>query len=76
MATRFKYIDPICSVLIGIMILLTSVPLFWRTGRILLESAPVEIDLKGVEQDILRVEGVESIHELHASFALLTSIPS
>jgi zinc transporter 1 len=65
MATSFVYADPIASSLVGLMILATSGPLVLRSGRILLESAPMEVDFKGVELDITRVKGIEGVHELH-----------
>jgi zinc transporter 1 len=65
MATSFVYADPIASAFVGLMILATSGSLVIRSGRILLESAPIQIDFDGVKQDITRVDGIESVHELH-----------
>jgi zinc transporter 1 len=65
MATRFVYADPMASVFIGFMILLTAIPLLTRSSKVLLEGAPTEIDLKGVEKDLLAIPGVEGIHEMH-----------
>ena len=65
MATSFIYADPIASAFVGCMILATSGPLVMKSGRILLESAPLEINIEGVRQDITRVDGIEGVHELH-----------
>jgi zinc transporter 1 len=64
-ATSFIYTDPIASVFVGVMILATAGPVVLKSGRILLECAPMEVDIDGVELDITRVEGIEGVHELH-----------
>lgn len=61
----FIYADPIASALVGLMILTSSLPLVKKTGRIMLEGAPIEVDIDGVRSDIMRVEGVEGVHDLH-----------
>jgi solute carrier family 30 (zinc transporter), member 1 len=65
MATSFIYADPIASAFVGLMILATSAPLVLKSGRILLEGAPIQVDFDGVRQDIARVDGIEGVHELH-----------
>jgi solute carrier family 30 (zinc transporter), member 1 len=65
MATGFVYADPIASAFVGMMIVGTSFPLVIRCGRILLDSAPMEINLEGVGQDIRKVAGIEGLHEMH-----------
>ncbi|KAK8079368.1 cation diffusion facilitator family metal ion transporter [Apiospora hydei] len=52
------YADPGVSMGIAVMILLSSLPLVKNSGRILLESAPVGVDLGDIP-------GIESVHELH-----------
>jgi zinc transporter 1 len=44
-AGRF-YADPAASVFVSIMIILTSIPLIKRSGAILLESAPTELNVE------------------------------
>ncbi|EIN11832.1 cation efflux protein [Punctularia strigosozonata HHB-11173 SS5] len=63
MATGFVYADPLASAFVGVMIVGTSLPLVLRTGRILLDSAPMPVE--GVGQDILKATGVEGLHEMH-----------
>lgn len=65
MATGFVYADPIASAFVGLMILGTSLPLVLRAGRILLDSAPMEINLEDVGKDIRSVSGIEGVHEMH-----------
>lgn len=47
------------------MIIGTAVPLVQRSGRLLLEIAPRDIDLKGVERDVASLDGVQGVHEIH-----------
>ncbi|PYV45338.1 MAG: cation transporter [Acidobacteria bacterium] len=57
--------DPLTSFLVGGLILYSS----WRLVRdsvdILLEGTPAHIDLDLVRSELCKVEGVESIHDLH-----------
>jgi Co/Zn/Cd efflux system component len=64
-ATDFVYADPIASTFVGLMILATSYPLVARSGRYLLERAPDSIDIKGVREDVERITGQDTVHELH-----------
>lgn len=59
------YADPAISMGISFMILGTSVPLILSSGRILLESAPVGLDVEEVKRDISLLPGIASVHELH-----------
>ncbi|KAJ5731138.1 uncharacterized protein N7483_005646 [Penicillium malachiteum] len=59
------YADPGVSMGIAVMIIISSLPLVRRSGSILLESAPVGLDLSDVQHDLEKVPGVHSIHELH-----------
>ncbi|KAJ5895339.1 cation diffusion facilitator family metal ion transporter [Penicillium taxi] len=63
------YADPGVSMGIGAMIILSSIPLVRKSGMIMLECAPSRLDLNDVQHDlekvVLKVDGVESIHELH-----------
>ncbi|KAM3437929.1 hypothetical protein MY4824_003578 [Beauveria thailandica] len=47
------------------MIFLTAIPLTKKAGRILMQTAPEEIDIKDVKEDIEMIPGVDSVHELH-----------
>jgi zinc transporter 1 len=64
-ATGFVYADPIVSLLVGFMIIGTAVPLGLRSGRLLLDGVPRNVDLPGVQEDIERITGKFSVHELH-----------
>lgn len=65
LATDFIYADPIASAFVGLMIVATSFPLVLRSARLLLESAPGEVDFEGVGKDIMNIAGIEGVHEMH-----------
>jgi zinc transporter 1 len=59
------YIDPAVSIWIALMILLTAIPLTKRSGKILLQSAPLGVKIEDVKHDLEAIPGVLSVHELH-----------
>lgn len=63
--TGWRYADPLIGAAIGVFIL----PRTWRlTGqalRILMEVAPPGLDVEEVRRDILALEGVVDVHDLH-----------
>lgn len=65
LTTQFRYADPIASLFVSLMIIATALPLTKRSGKILLESAPDEVDISGVESDVQKVKGIDGVHEMH-----------
>jgi cobalt-zinc-cadmium efflux system protein len=63
--TGWYYADPIFGVLIGLFILPRTGKLLMQAINILLEGAPAHISLAAVEQAMLKVDGVEKLHDLH-----------
>ncbi|KAL2109544.1 hypothetical protein VUR80DRAFT_2322 [Thermomyces stellatus] len=59
------YADPAVSLFIAIMIFVSAVPLVKNSGLILLQSAPLGVDIGDIEHDLGKIPGVESVHELH-----------
>ncbi|KAK0629815.1 cation efflux family protein [Bombardia bombarda] len=59
------YADPGISMFISFMIFLTAVPLLKSSGAILLQSAPLGVNVDDVRHDLEKIPGVESVHELH-----------
>jgi cobalt-zinc-cadmium efflux system protein len=57
--------DPICSALIGLIIVYGSWKLIRESVNILLEGTPAHIDLAAVEEAIIKTEGVDNVHDLH-----------
>eukprot|EP01096_Ripella_sp_DP13-Kostka_P003713 TRINITY_DN1555_c0_g1_i2.p1 TRINITY_DN1555_c0_g1~~TRINITY_DN1555_c0_g1_i2.p1 ORF type:complete len:449 (+),score=179.73 TRINITY_DN1555_c0_g1_i2:66-1412(+) len=60
------YIDPTASLVIVVLILVTTIPLVKQCSRVLLQSTPAEISLSKLKHKIQKVEGVLSVHDLHA----------
>jgi cobalt-zinc-cadmium efflux system protein len=57
--------DAVASVLIGALILWNAWGIVRETVHILLESTPADIDVDRLVTDILRVDGVRGVHDLH-----------
>lgn len=63
--TRWYYIDPILSVLIGLLILRGAWSLIYDSVNVLLEAVPKGIDLGEVSESIQKVKGIKDLHDLH-----------
>lgn len=63
--TGWAYADPIISVVIGVLVLLSSWRLLRDSVNILLEGAPQGIDARKVGEEMVAVGGVEEVHDLH-----------
>lgn len=63
--TGLNWLDPLASVLIGLLILWNAWMILRETVEILLESVPRDIDMSLMVRDLLRVAGVRSVHDLH-----------
>ncbi len=57
--------DPIFSVLVSMLILQSSWRLVKEAVEVLLEGTPSHININVMQQELARVTGVESIHDLH-----------
>jgi cobalt-zinc-cadmium efflux system protein len=65
LTTGWQLADPIVSAVIALLILWSAWAVLRDSGHILLEGAPTGIAAADVEQAILGVPGVESVHDLH-----------
>lgn len=63
--THWLLIDPILSILIGILILISSLSLIRESLLVLMEGVPGHIELKTVSQQLMQAPGVKAIHDLH-----------
>lgn len=57
--------DPLFSVVISVLIVLSSWNLIRESTNVLLEGTPAHINLAAVEESILGTIGVEDVHDLH-----------
>jgi len=58
-------IDPLLSLLICALIVISSVKLLRDVLHVIMQGVPADIDLAEVERMMLKVDGVTSVHDLH-----------
>lgn len=63
--TRANWLDPLISVLIGLLILYNAWSILRETVEILLEFTPWDVDMQAMVADIRRINGVLGVHDLH-----------
>ncbi len=63
--TGYFIVDPILSVIISCVIVYSSLRLLKESVDILMERTPKHIDIDKLKQDILGIEGVHELHDLH-----------
>lgn len=64
-ATGWMPIDPILSILIGVLIAISSLRILKETLRVLMEGVPAHIDIEAVSDKIKNTAGVLNVHDLH-----------
>lgn len=62
---HWYFIDPILSIIIGIIIVIGAVNIIKDASSILLENVPSNINLETVNKALLEIKGVKNIHDLH-----------
>ncbi|GAP13904.1 cation diffusion facilitator family transporter [Longilinea arvoryzae] len=65
MLTGLEWVDPLASVLIAILILVSSFRVLKSSLHILVEGTPDGLSLAEVEREMLQTPAVASIHDLH-----------
>jgi len=63
--TGWYLVDSLIGVLIGGIVLRGAVDLVVESGEILLESAPRDIDIARLREDVRKIPGVEDLHDIH-----------
>ncbi len=63
--TGYYIVDPILSVIISCVIVYSSLRLLKESVDILMERTPKHIDIEKLKEGILKMEGVNGIHDLH-----------
>jgi len=72
--TGWAYIDPMLSILIGLMILYSSFDVLKEATMIFLEAVPGRIDYDSVKEAIMTHPGVDNVHDLHIWSLSSTSV--
>lgn len=63
--THWEYIDPILSIFISVLILISSLRILRESIVILMEGVPMHIELAAVGAAMVEIKDVNSIHDLH-----------
>ena len=63
--TNFVYIDIIMSVVISVIIFIGGYKISKEAFFILMEAVPSEVDLNMLRKELLNIDGIKNIHELH-----------
>jgi len=63
--TGWNWLDALVSVFIGVLILWNAWGILRESVQILMESTPTDIDMDALRHDVLAVEGVRGVHDLH-----------
>lgn len=64
-AAGWLWADPLCSILISMIIIVGAWRLIMESVNVLLEGTPTHISLSAVEATILETDGVSGVHDLH-----------
>lgn len=63
--TEITWIDPLITVIVAIYICIKTWPIVHKTLSILMQSSP-DLDYPAIKHDILNIDGVVSVHHVHA----------
>jgi cobalt-zinc-cadmium efflux system protein len=63
--TGWQFLDPLVSFLIGLFILWSSWGIIKEAVNVLMEGTPPGVNLGDLIADMSKIEGVQSIHDLH-----------
>ena len=63
--TGWVAIDPLLSLLIGLLILASTSKLLLEVLHVFLEGVPPHVDLAEVGRTLAKLEGIEEVHDLH-----------
>jgi cobalt-zinc-cadmium efflux system protein len=64
-ATGWLLIDPILSLVIAVLILVTTLRLLRDTLHVLMEGVPAAVDLGEIGNALAAIRGVSAVHDLH-----------
>ncbi|TRY64263.1 hypothetical protein TCAL_07937 [Tigriopus californicus] len=59
-----KYLDPICSFVFGIVVMITSKGVITKTVHILLEARPTRVSYEDLYRDLMDISEVVTVHNL------------
>jgi cobalt-zinc-cadmium efflux system protein len=65
LTTGWTLVDPIVSVLIGLLLLVGAWRLVLEASEVLLEMAPRHLDMDAVVEDLCSIDDLDEVHDLH-----------
>ena len=65
LTTGWTLVDPVISVFIALLILISAWHLVREAADILLESAPSHLDMSTILGDLREIDGLEDVHDVH-----------
>jgi cobalt-zinc-cadmium efflux system protein len=65
LAFGWNWLDPLASVLIAVLVIFSSWSLMRESMAVLMESAPGHVDVDEVRNCLMRIPGVQEVHDLH-----------
>ena len=66
LAFEWNIADPIFGIVIGVLILASSLRLLWKVVHVLMEGTPSHLDLHHLCQRLEELKGVTGVHDIHA----------
>jgi cobalt-zinc-cadmium efflux system protein len=63
--TGAAWVDPLIGLAIGGMVLWSGIGILRESSHILLEGLPRDLELEAVARALLRVEGIQEVHDIH-----------
>ncbi|MGG5252017.1 cation diffusion facilitator family transporter [Neobacillus sp. SM06] len=63
--TGISIIDPLISMVIGVIIFIGGAKIIHESYLILMETVPKQFNLDSIRQDLQKIEGVIDVHEIH-----------
>jgi cobalt-zinc-cadmium efflux system protein len=63
--TGYTIIDPIISIIVSIVMIVSVVSLLKKGIRMNFDGVPAEIDVEEMKNELLKIEGVQDIHHIH-----------
>ena len=63
--TGWNAADPLLSMALSVLLLVSAWRLLWQAVDVLLEAAPAHVDLDALEAAVSGVPGVERVHDVH-----------
>ena len=63
--TGLRWLDPLIGIAIGAMVFWSGIGILGESGHIMLEGMPRGISLNDVAKELLTIDGVREVHDIH-----------